>query len=150
MRVCGTAVDGHVPVRPGQSLWPFDCVLRIGREARSRGNEGNGWRWAHCWASCRIRRACGGTTVAKTAGFGKEVLDGIRCGFEVVRGGLGFGNHCDSTFQPTDFDDNQTGITCPDQITCDQRCEDLVGQTADPGPFFGIGIPIRISLGIPF
>jgi len=127
---------------------PYTCAFSVAREARAQGKS-NGWRWAHCWAACEITRNCGGPTVARNSGYIKEILDLLRCGGEVLAGGLGTGPYCDSAYQPDDFRDNERGISCPVQLTCDQRCEGLVGRPARPGPFFGSGIVTAATPGFP-
>jgi RHS repeat-associated protein len=133
--------DGRRVVTPLFKPDPIDCSLRIAREAREAAIPGNDWRWAHCWASCRIARECGGASVATTFGFLKELADAARCLVDAY-GRPGFGDKCASAFQPEDFVDNKRGRDCPPEKTCDDECRDLFNvQPPPPGPFFGIFIP---------
>lgn len=137
--------DGRFPWP--KILLPYACAFKVAGKAKREGS-GKGWRWAHCWASCKIMRECGGPTVAKNSGTIKEIIDTLRCGAEVAAG-IAMGNFCESAYQPSDFDDNDRGIACPRERTCDEHCEPLVGRTAPPGPLFGVGIGPSLTPGFP-
>ncbi len=114
----------------------LDCAIKYGKEARERGRE-IGWPWAHCWASCQINRECGGEGVAKAFGLAKEVLDVGKCFGEILSfDAIDPDGNCGSAFQDSDFEDNDFGITCPDDQTCDQRCDSLRGKEPPPGPMY--------------
>jgi RHS repeat-associated protein len=143
--VLWTDSDGRLPVPP-----PFtaQCVYSVAKEARELGRS-LGWPWAHCWASCRISKECGNPGVALVAGFGKEVSDLIQCGMELFGTGAdatGFGDHCKSAFQESDFRDNRRGIDCPPNKTCDSQCGPLLKTDSMPGPLWGSGYALRSLL----
>jgi RHS repeat-associated protein len=89
-------------------------------------------RYAHCLASCRIKKQCGrGAAVA--AGFLKELKDFVSC---MASSGHDK-DHCYSAFQPKDFEDNKTGRSCPPEKSCEEHCKDLMNQPEPPpGPFY--------------
>ncbi|MHB8798960.1 MAG: RHS repeat domain-containing protein [Thermoanaerobaculia bacterium] len=124
-----------------QTLFMGSCAIRVFSEARRRGQQaGVGWGWAHCWASCKLTKECGGPQFAWAFGFGKEVADFAKCSAIAMMGGGTFSGACESAFQPSDFADNKTGRTCPSNTPCEDRCAPLAGRDSTPGPFFGSGM----------
>jgi RHS repeat-associated protein len=101
---------------------------------------GAGPRWAHCFASCELAK-CGGKTLAMNAGEKKERFDLVVCANLPRIGWLKRvqQSHCHSAFQPSDYDDNSTGLECPVDMSCEKQCEPLFGQgdPAQGGPFSG-------------
>jgi hypothetical protein len=107
------------------------CALVIGLAERSTVGSVNA-RYAHCMASCKIKKACGNRT-AKEAGLAKELWDLASC---ILRRSA---DHCFSAFQPTDSDDNKQGRTCPRGKSCEEQCRDLMDAADNvPGPFDGL------------
>jgi len=69
--------------------------------------------------------------------------DLVRCGLELLGEGAdayGFGSHCESAFQQSDFEDNKKGLDCSANTTCDSQCSPLIGKRATPGPFWELGM----------
>ncbi len=132
------------PGGPPEGIFAFlRCPLAVASEARQLGDPGKGgrgWRWAHCWASCRLTKECGGAANAWLFGWGKEALDAVFCGAGVALGDPGYSGSCESAFQQTDIDDNRTGRLCPAPRSCDDQCGSLIGQDAPPGPMWGLGV----------
>jgi len=97
---------------------------------------GGGPRFAHCYASCVLAK-CGGKNLARRMGSNKEIFDLTVCTkLKIASGGITpflRKKHCDSAFQPSDFDDNERGIACPKEVPCDQHCGKFFG-ASDPAP----------------
>jgi hypothetical protein len=81
--------------------------------------------------------------VAKPFGLLKEVIDLVGC-FASSINSVGTGGSCESAFQPTEFEDNEFGRLCPVTISCEERCEDLAGESSPPGPFLGLSLPTSL------
>ena len=133
-------LNGRKPTFPNPSLLippQIPCVGGVVLRAFLQGSLGpNGNRWAHCFASCGITR-CAGAGAARQLGLRKEFLDTALCGV-LKEFGSTRNTFCRSAFQPSDFEDNDRGITCPANQTCGQRCRSLEGRPdTAPGPFFG-------------
>lgn len=106
---------------------PPGCGVYIAHKARSLWKT-HGTRFAHCWASCEIAKACG-TETAKERGDQKELYDLAIC---LVTGSQ---DSCDSAGQRQDWEDNKLGLTCPREQYCWDRCKDLIGApNPPPGP----------------
>jgi len=134
--------DGRLVVDPSLTF-PFACSYVFASEARVRGRT-NGWPWAHCWASCSITKACGGPTLARTMGLGKELIDVAKCLPQIFSSQpINPDGNCGSAFQPSDSDDNEFGITCPQEQSCEDRCRPLIGREETPGPLYAITIGAR-------
>ena len=119
------------------------CAFNTAEQFRALGRT-NGWRWAHCMASCEITKNCGGKPVAEALGFGKEILDLARCVRDTLRFGIAIGDYCQSAFQKTDFDDNRFGRDCQLRQSCQDRCKGLQFAPDNPedfGPLFGLPGP---------
>lgn len=138
--------DGLVPSPysiPG--FFKVGCVYGAVRRAGLGLVGSEGPRWAHCMASCEIAK-CGGTSLARDLGLLKEKFDTSVCLGLTVTSRIGLGGrgiirdrHCESAFQPEDFEDNEFGISCPADVTCDERCEQLRGEpNSAPGPLGGL------------
>lgn len=141
--------EGLFSVNP-HLIWPFSCSFAVAAQARADGSShggGRGWRWAHCWASCEISRSCGGPLLAKAFGLLKEVLDLPKCAGEILAGTVVPDGNCDSAFQASDLSDNDFGITCPADKTCDERCGPLIGQRAPHGPFLAPALGAQRTIG---
>jgi hypothetical protein len=80
----------------------------------------------HCMASCLIKSNCG-QPQAVVAGASKELFDTVACVFTLKRGS------CTSAFQSSDFDDNFTGATCSNDMSCWDCCASLKGVPDRPG-----------------
>jgi RHS repeat-associated protein len=106
------------------------CTVTFGGYAWRQGKRW-GWPYAHCVASCLIARYCG-QAASYTSGEAKEYWDWAWCK-------TGRKDSCDSAFQPSDYQDNFTGATCPIQITCEQACAHRKNQNPPPGPHGGEG-----------
>ena len=105
------------------------CALGMGVISRYGDMPKGGDRYAHCMASCRIKKHCGNGTAA-TAGFMKEVYDLAICLATWNE------NYCYSAFQKSDFADNKMGRSCPPEKSCQDQCNGLIGATEPPGgPF---------------
>ena len=86
--------------------------------------------------------------MAKAMGLGKELLDVGKCFVEIFLGGpIDPNGNCGSAFQPSDFEDNEFGITCPIDQSCDDRCAPLTEKNPDPGPLFPIAVGTQWYLG---
>ena len=80
-------------------------------------------------------------------GLGKELLDIGKCFVEIFSfGQIDPDGNCGSAFQPSDFEDNEFGISCPQQISCEERCKPLIRRESEPGPLYPIGIGTQRSL----
>ena len=127
---------GLVPWIPNMNS-PGQCEVFWGYLYAKQQGDRWGWPYAHCMASCLISQFCGGQTASKAAGLGKEILDVARCAFTGDQGS------CDSAWQPSDWDDNRTGRSCPKNKSCWEQCEPLKGRKGasapPPGPFAGWG-----------
>jgi RHS repeat-associated protein len=126
--VNATDPNGWLPWTPNVNS-PGQCEVFWGYfYAKAQGDRW-GWPYAHCMASCLISQFCGGgQATSRAAGFGKEVADVVRCAFTRDPGS------CDSAWQPTDWQDNETGRSCPKNKNCWEHCEPLKGQTGDSAP----------------
>jgi hypothetical protein len=87
-------------------------------------------------ASCRITKECpGGKLTAKTVGLGKEIKDLTLCTVLVFPTEYRI-KKCRGAFQPTDPKDNLLGYSCPEHLTCRERCYSLENlPEPPPGPF---------------
>ena len=86
--------------------------------------------------SCRIADICGKDTAA-AAGLAKEFYDLAACVYKAIRTGKWNSPQCYSAFQASDFVDNAQGISCPENVSCKDRCTKLEGALeTDPGPFY--------------
>jgi hypothetical protein len=115
------------------------CALGLGIASRFTDMSKGGDRYAHCMASCKIKKSCG-SGAAAAAGFGKEVYDLVICL------ATHNANYCYSAFQPNDLDDNKKGRSCPPKKSCEDNCSDLKGKPDLPGeggPFDGLHIGIH-------
>lgn len=131
--------NGRFGLDPSQ-IWPFMCSAGFASEGKELGKT-RGWPWAHCWTSCSIATFCGGSRLARAMGLGKELLDVSKCFGEIFSGRpIDPNGNCGSAFQPSDFEDNEFGISCPQGISCEERCAPLVDKNPDPGPMFLIAI----------
>jgi RHS repeat-associated protein len=134
--------DGRWVVTPNQ-IYPFSCSAAVASEARAAGRT-RGWPWAHCYASCKIRKMCGGPVLTNAMGLGKELLDVAKCFGEIFGSGpIDPDGNCGSAFQPSDFEDNEFGLTCPPDQTCEERCAELEDKDPEPGPMYEAGIGTR-------
>jgi RHS repeat-associated protein len=96
-----------------------------------RGSPRVGWRYVHCMASCETVRHSG-LAAAKIAGYANEARQTLRCW-------TFWPGDCASANAPQDYKDNEWGYTCPANITCEKRCEDLSGRNKTPaqyGPYY--------------
>lgn len=116
-------------LRPGKTGWTPGppCGFIDGLRSFSRMKAG-GTRYAHCWASCEITKSCGSTAAKK--------WETIKERYDVVVCKAGLEKNCDSAEQPTDYEDNNMGRTCPAEQSCEERCKPLFGAPdGPPGPY---------------
>jgi RHS repeat-associated protein len=118
---------------------PISCMQTSADEAAHLAGQ-YGWGYAHCYASCQIKKRCSaqfgaaaGTAMSMAGGALKEHYDMGAC---LVKGDQG---RCDSAYQPSDYDDNRRGYTCPANQDCATRCEALKNSMNPPGPFWWVG-----------
>lgn len=106
----------------------LDCIRRIRDQVRE--NARGRTRYQHCLGNCLITKECPSNFLAAwTASLFKEFSDMFRC-----LGGGRPGN-CYSAFQPTDFDDNEIGRSCPAELSCHDRCRRFFdGPESQEGP----------------
>lgn len=110
----------------------FTCVAEIRDQVRREA--AGQTRYQHCLANCLISQRCpGGKTVAVMASLVKEAGDLGRCIIQRT------GGNCNSAFQPTDFEDNETGRECKPNVPCHEQCGGLrTAEEPPPGPFGGL------------
>jgi RHS repeat-associated protein len=116
----------------------FACAVPIAKSAAAEGPT-NGWPWAHCMASCEIRKQCGFATAWNLALL-KEFWDVAQCGLELFGGRRPpVGGSCFSAFQAGDFENNAFGRRCPKDNDCSRHCSPLLFQfdrPEDAGPLY--------------
>jgi len=94
------------------------CIGQAFSEGKRLG-DAIGYRYGHCMAACLIKKKCGQPEwVARQLGNLNEVGQTVQC--------FGSGYNCGSANAPVDYEDNRTGYTCPDKMTCEERCSDLL------------------------
>jgi RHS repeat-associated protein len=114
-----------------ENMMHLNCIIgQWGKTGMEWKAGKGGTRWAHCMASCRTKKCSNSEMTAKEAGSLKELWDVTFC--------LGFGveSSCGSAEQPQDHDDNEQGYTCPNNMSCEDRCKDLKDKPdPPPGPY---------------
>ena len=119
--------NGHKPGGPA-----IPCGWTYGYKAR-RLMKTHGTRYAHCWASCKIRKECDLQTAIDWEKI-KEDYD-----YTVCKTGLKtFEKNCDSAYEQHDYDDNFLGRACPLNKSCEEQCKDLSGEKEPPPGYFGL------------
>ncbi len=118
------------------------CALYWGREGQRQGRV-RGWRWAHCWTSCMIDKACG-RRAARLTEIEKEILDVVKCLGEVLAGRVPPDGNCWSAFQASDFEDNTLGRACPNKMSCDEQCKQVPNELSKPGPLWVPAASVRL------
>jgi RHS repeat-associated protein len=116
------------------------CALGVGGGAgyyfSSTGEEAGGWRYAHCYVSCKIKKCCG-REASIAFGYLKELRDWMTCHNDHAATGQWTSPHCLSAFQPTDFADNEFGRSCASGTSCGNHCAGYFGASeALPGPYW--------------
>jgi RHS repeat-associated protein len=97
--------------------------------------EQKGAKWVHCVASCNLKK-CGGEQFAENLGNLKEAFDGAACLSLISTVRSSKNKFCKSAYQRDDYEDNEFGRQCPEDIPCEKHCEELSGDGA-PGPLNG-------------
>jgi RHS repeat-associated protein len=105
-----------------------------------------GWGWTHCWVSCETRKRCtrdwgatAGGAASRAGQRAKEHFDFIAC---VIKGDIA---RCSSAYQPSDYENNDYGYSCPVNQDCGSRCEPLKGSSSPPGPYWWVACGRSLS-----
>jgi RHS repeat-associated protein len=87
-------------------------------EKGERAGRAIGYRVGHCTAACEVGKCGAPQVVVKLLGWGVEWIETATC--------MVNGFNCHSARAPIDYQDNETGYTCPAGISCEERCSAIV------------------------